>query len=147
MGQAAVCLFATQLSLIGVLLASVAVYAGVGLILSPSQAAGLQTLLPHQYPHGVAILNTFIQIAASIGPSLFIGVLSAVAVNVQAEGTTAAVAQADGFAAAVAVACAIAIIGTVIAYLYARKRRALALAAVAEDAVADAELRAVDAIE
>ncbi|MCI9262470.1 MFS transporter [uncultured Adlercreutzia sp.] len=146
-GQAAVCLCATQLSLIGVLLASVAVYAGVGLILSPSQAAGLQTLLPHQHPHGVAILNTFIQIAASIGPSLFIGVLSAVAANVQAEGTTAAVAQADGFAAAVAVACAIAVIGTVIAYLYARKRRALALEAVAEDAVADAELRAVDAIE
>lgn len=145
-GQAAVCLFATQLSLIGVLLASVAVYAGVGLILSPSQAAGLQTLLPHQHPHGVAILNTFIQIAASIGPSLFIGVLSAVAASVQAEGAAATVAQADGFAAAVAVACAIAVIGTVIAFLYARKRRALALEA-AEDAVADAEVRAADAIE
>ena len=51
----------------------------VGLALSPSQTAGLQTLSPEQNPHGVTILNTFIQIAAAVGPSLFIGVLTAYA--------------------------------------------------------------------
>ncbi len=131
-GQLAVCLCATQLSLIGVLAASVAVYAGVGFILSPSQAAGLETLLPRQHPHGVAILNTFIQIAASIGPSLFIGVLSSVAATAQAGSVAANVAQADGFAAAVVVACAIAVAGTLVAFFYALKRRALARELAAE---------------
>lgn len=125
-GQLAVCLLGAQLSLMGVLVASVVVYGGVGLVMSPSQTAGLQTLLPRQHPHGVAILNTFIQIAASIGPSLFIGVLSAVAADAQAQGTAANVAQASGFSAAVAVACAIAALGTVLSLTYSLKRRRLA---------------------
>lgn len=103
------------LSLAGVLVASVVVYAGVGLVLSPSQTAGLQTLSPEQNPHGVAILNTFIQIAAAVGPSLFIGVLSSVAGSVEAAGTAAALAQAEGFSVAVAAACAIAAAGTLTA--------------------------------
>lgn len=122
-GQAAVSLCATQLSLIGVLLASVVVYAGVGLVLSPAQAAGLQMLQPREHPHGVAILNTFIQIAASIGPSLFIGVLSSIAAQAQVRGTSLAQAQAEGFAGAVVVACAIACVGFVVSFAYARKRQ------------------------
>ena len=97
------------------LVASVIVYAGVGLALSPSQTAGLQTLSPEQNPHGVTILNTFIQIAAAVGPSLFIGVLSSVAGSVEAAGTAAALAQAEGFSVAVAAACAIAAAGTLTA--------------------------------
>lgn len=125
-GQLAVCLCAPALSLVGVLAASVVVYAGVGLVLSPSQTAGLQTLAPEQNPHGVAILNTFIQIAAAVGPSLFIGVLSSVAGSVEAAGTAAALAQAEGFSVAVAVACVIAGIGMLTALVYARKRQRLA---------------------
>lgn len=125
-GQLAVCLFAPSLSLAGVLAASVVVYAGVGLVLSPSQTAGLQTLTPEQNPHGVAILNTFIQIAAAVGPSLFIGALSSVADSAEAAGTSAALAQAEGFSVAVAVACAIAGIGMLAAFTYARKRKTLA---------------------
>lgn len=125
-GQLAVCLCAPTLSLAGVLVASVVVYAGVGLVLSPSQTAGLQTLSPEQNPHGVAILNTFIQIAAAVGPSLFIGVLSSVAGSVEAAGTAAALAQAEGFSVAVAVACVIAGIGMLTALAYARKRQRLA---------------------
>ena len=124
-GQLAVCLFAPSLALAGVLTASVVVYAGVGLVLSPSQTAGLQTLPLDQNPHGVAILNTFIQIAAAVGPSLFIGVLSTVSGTAAASGISASIAQADGFAAAVAVACAIAAIGAIVAFAYARKRHAL----------------------
>ena len=125
-GQLAVCLCAPALSLAGVLVASVIVYAGVGLALSPSQTAGLQTLSPEQNPHGVTILNTFIQIAAAVGPSLFIGVLSSVAGSVEAAGTAAALAQAEGFSVAVAVACVIAGIGMLMALAYARKRQRLA---------------------
>lgn len=121
-GQLAVCLFAPVLSLAGVLGASIVVYAGVGLVFSPSQTAGLQVLLPHQHPHGVAIMNTFIQIAASVGPSLFIGVLSSVAGNAEAAGCAMDLAQAQGFAAAVAVACAVAATGTVLSIAYSRHR-------------------------
>ena len=86
----------------------------------------MQTLSPEQNPHGVAILNTFIQIAAAVGPSLFIGVLSSVAGSVEAAGTAAALAQAEGFSVAVAVACVIAGIGMLMALAYARKRQRLA---------------------
>ena len=125
-GQLGVCLIAPQLSLAGVLVASIVVYAGVGLVLSPSQAAGLQTLRPEESPHGVANLNTFIQVAASLGPSLFIGVLSSVSGSAEAAGTLAMMAQAEGFASAVAVATAIAAIGAVTAFIYGRKRQQLA---------------------
>ena len=74
----------------------------------------------------MAILNTFIQIAAAVGPSLFIGVLSSVAGSVEAAGTAAALAQAEGFSVAVAVACVIAGIGMLTALAYARKRQRLA---------------------
>lgn len=125
-GQLGVCLFTPQLSLVGVLVASIVVYAGVGLVLSPSQTAGLQTLRPEENPHGVAILNTFIQVAASLGPSLFIGVLSSVSGSAEAAGTPPMMAQAEGFASAVAVATAIAAVGAVTAFIYGRKRQQLA---------------------
>lgn len=62
---------------IGIVVAlTVVVYAGVGLVLSPSQTAGLETLPAAEHPHGTALLNTWNMIAASFGPSLFIGLLS-----------------------------------------------------------------------
>lgn len=125
-GQLGVCLVSSQLSLVGVLIASIVVYAGVGLVLSPAQTAGLQTLRPEENPHGVAILTVFIQIAASLGPSLFIGVLSSVAGGAEAAGASAMMAQAEGFASAVVVATAIAAVGAVTAFIYGRKRRRLA---------------------
>lgn len=125
-GQLGVCLCAPALSLIGVLVASIVVYAGVGLVLSPSQTAGLQMLRPEENPHGVAILNTFIQVAASIGPSLFIGILSSVSQSASVSGASSVLANAQGFSVAVAVATAIAAIGTLVAFMYARKRVKLA---------------------
>ena len=122
MGQLGVCLFSPALSLVGVLIASIVVYAGVGLVLSPSQTAGLQTLRPEENPHGVAIINTFIQVAASIGPSLFIGILSSVSGNAVAAGMSSALANAQGFSASVAVATVIAVVGAFVALVYARKR-------------------------
>lgn len=122
-GQLAICLVAPGMSWVAVLAGSVVVYAGVGFIFSPSQTAGLQTLEPEQNPHGVAIINTFIQVAACIGPSLFIGVLSSTAAGATAGGASAVSAQANGFSAAVAVAAVVAAIGLVASFVYARRAR------------------------
>lgn len=119
-GQVAICLSAPQMLWVAVLIGSIVVYAGVGFIFTPSQTAGLQTLTPEQHPHGVAIINTFIQVAASIGPSLFVGVLSSTSADVMATGATHNVAQAQGFATAVTVAALIAVAGFVVAFVYAR---------------------------
>ena len=128
-GQIAVCLILPTFSPVGVLGAAAVVYGGLGFVFSPAQTAGLQTLSPDEHPHGVAIINTFIQIAASIGPSLLIGILSGVAQDAEAQGAVANAAQAQGFSAAVAVAGAIAAIGLVVAFLYARKRHAMRMEA------------------
>lgn len=120
--QAATCALGGLATLVPVLIGSIAVYAGVGLIFSPSQAAGLRSLAREQHPHGVAILSTFIQVAACIGPALFIGVLSAVSEKSVASGATFPRSQAHGFAAAVALAALIAAAGTLIAFFYAKKK-------------------------
>lgn len=96
------------------------VYAGTGLVMSPSQAAGLRTLPPEQNPHGVALSTTFIQIAACIGPSLYTGILASGQGAAEAAGAAVGVATAQGFAGAMVVACVIAAAGCVLAFVYAR---------------------------
>ena len=123
-GQAAIAATAGSMRLVEVVLLTVVVYAGVGLVLSPSQTAGLETLPPAEHPHGTALLNTWNMIAASVGPSLFIGLLSSNAAAAQAAGVAASAAQAAGFAAAVAVAAGIAVVGFVVSVVYARRERA-----------------------
>ena len=119
-GQGATALLAPHLSWVGVLGASILSFGGVGLVLSPSQAAGLSTLSKPEYPHGVALLNTFIQVAAAVGPSLLIGILSSHAASLELEGIGAVQANADGLALAISVATVIALAGAVVATLYSR---------------------------
>ena len=90
-------------------------------MLSPSQTAGLETLPAAEHPHGTALLNTWNMIAASFGPSLFIGLLSSSAATAGAAGAATDVAQAIGFAAAVRVAAVIAVVGFVASLVYARR--------------------------
>ena len=122
-GQIAISLMAGGMKLGVVVALTVVVYAGVGLVLSPSQTAGLETLPPADHPHGTALLNTWNMIAASFGPSLFIGLLSSSAAAAGAAGVAADVAQAVGFAAAVRVAAIIAVAGLVISAVYALRER------------------------
>lgn len=124
-GQLAISLVAGSMQLITVVALTVVVYAGVGLVLSPSQTAGLETLPPADHPHGTALLNTWNMIAASFGPSLFIGLLSSAAAAAGAAGTAADVSQAIGFASAVRVAAIIAVVGLVAALVYARSRKSM----------------------
>lgn len=119
-GQVAIYAVAPQLSWLGVLGAAILSFGGVGLVLSPSQTAGLSTLSRPDHSHGVALLNTFIQVAAAIGPSLLIGILSSVAGTRENEGVAASQANADGFAQAILVAAVIALVGTVVAFFYSR---------------------------
>ena len=124
LGQVGVVLTATSLQLWVVVALTVVAYAGVGLVMSPSQTAGLATLPATEQTHGTALLNTWNMIAASFGPSLFIGLLSSAAAAAGASGATAELAQAVGFSAAVRVAAGIAVVGFAVSLVYAFKRRA-----------------------
>ena len=120
-GQTAISVTAASMNIGVVVALTVVVYAGVGLVLSPSQTAGLETLPAAEHPHGTALLNTWNMIAASFGPSLFIGLLSSSAATAGAAGVATDVAQAIGFAAAVRVAAVIAVVGFVASLVYARR--------------------------
>ena len=120
-GQIAISMTAASMNIGVVVALTVVVYAGVGLVLSPSQTAGLETLPAAEHPHGTALLNTWNMIAASFGPSLFIGLLSSSAATAGAAGAATDVAQAIGFAAAVRVAAVIAVVGFVASLVYARR--------------------------
>lgn len=63
-------------------------YVAVGFIFSPSQTAGLRALPPRQNPFGVALMTTFVQIAACIGPSLYIGIMSSGQAGAAASGAS-----------------------------------------------------------
>ncbi|MEE0750454.1 MAG: MFS transporter, partial [Collinsella sp.] len=120
-GQTAISMTAASMNIGVVVALTVVVYAGVGLVLSPSQTAGLETLPAAEHPHGTALLNTWNMIAASFGPSLFIGLLSSSAATAGAAGVATDVAQAIGFATAVRVAAVIAVVGFVASLVYAHR--------------------------
>lgn len=120
-GQTAISMTAASMNIGVVVALTVVVYAGVGFVLSPSQTAGLETLPAAEHPHGTALLNTWNMIAASFGPSLFIGLLSSSAATAGAAGAATDVAQAIGFATAVRVAAVIAVAGFAVSLVYARR--------------------------
>ena len=114
---------APQLSVPAVFVAMLVMYVAVGFIFSPSQTAGLRALPPQQNPFGVALMTTFVQIAACIGPSLYIGIMSSGQAGAAAGGASAAQATADGFALAMVVAAAIGVVGFALSLAYARAAR------------------------
>lgn len=120
-GQTAISMTAASMNIGVVVALTVVVYVGVGLVLSPSQTAGLETLPVAEHPHGTALLNTWNMIAASFGPSLFIGLLSSSAATAGTAGAATDVAQAIGFATAVRVAAVIAVVGFAVSLVYARR--------------------------
>lgn len=120
-GQTAISMTAASMNIDIVVALTVVVYSGVGLVLSPSQTAGLETLPAAEHPHGTALLNTWNMIAASFGPSLFIGLLSSSASTAGAACAATDVAEAIGFATAVRVAAVIAVVGFATSLVYARR--------------------------
>lgn len=140
LGTAAMAIVAPSQSAPALFVAALFVYAGIGLVFSPSQTAGLKTLPPQQNPFGVALMTTFVQVAACVGPALFTGVLSSVQGGAIAGGADAGLGCALGFAAAIEVAAGIAFVGLAVAFVYslAAHRRAAQAPAVAGAAVAGA---------
>ena len=108
-----------QTSLIMIIIAYMCASVGVGLTMSPSQTHSLNQLPKEYYPHGVAIINTLQQVAAAIGSSLFMGIMSAVQLKTLALGNvTNEVAVSTGFSSATMVAVGIGIIGLILAFTF-----------------------------
>ncbi len=118
LGTAAMALVAPSLSAPALFVAALFVYAGIGLVFSPSQTAGLKTLPPQQNPFGVALMTTFTQVAACVGPSLFTGVMQSSQAGALAEGAGADLACAEGFSSAIVAASVIAFVGLAVAFVF-----------------------------
>ena len=140
LGAVAMAIVAPSQSAPALFVAALFVYSGIGLVFSPSQTAGLKTLPPQQNPFGVALMTTFVQVAACVGPALFTGVLSSVQGGAVAGGADAGLGCALGFAAAIEVAAGIAFVGLAVAFVYslAAHRRAAQAPAVVGAGVAGA---------
>lgn len=122
-GQASIAYTSYDAALLAVGIGSCVTYAGVGLVFAPAQTAALNTVPHDQNASGVSIMNLFIQVAASLGPALFTGVLSSTAASEAALGVGATLAQAHGFSAALWVATGVAALGVVIGVVFARSSR------------------------
>ena len=118
-GQVIVYMVSQTLSPLLVIMGAAIVFAGIGFVFSPSQTAGLRKLDSGMNASGVAIMSIFIQVAAALGPSLFVGVLSSSASQCLSGGASVNFAQAEGFAMAIMVAGIIAGVGFIVAFVYA----------------------------
>lgn len=104
---------------ITILVTYIFVQLGVAFTMSPSQTCSLRQLPKHIYTHGVALMNTFTQISACIGSSMFVGVMSYVERKKLAGGSVSKVnAVAIGFSSAVMVAFVIVLLGFIVALIF-----------------------------
>ncbi len=106
-----------------VVAASAVSYAGLGFVVTPAKTAALDHLPAELYAHGASINSTFVQIASALGPSLFVGVLSADVLRETAAGLSKAHAYALGFSHTLTIAIGISLVGLIIALFYAHALR------------------------
>ncbi|MFL0168173.1 MDR family MFS transporter [Candidatus Clostridium helianthi] len=113
-------------SLVHLIIIYICMSIGVGLFMSPSQTHGLNQLPKEYYPHGVAIMNTFQQISAAIGSSLFIGIMSAAQINaLEVHHATNEVAIATGFSTATLVVCGFAFVALILSFFFGKNKSEL----------------------
>lgn len=117
-----------QTSLVLIIVCYCVIYQGIAFTLSPSQTTALSTLSKEMNPHGVGIVNTFMQMAAGIGSSLFGGIQAKVQTAAIANGASGTQAIADGFHGALYAAIIVAVVGFAASVVYfkvenARKAR------------------------
>ena len=136
LGTAAMAVVAPSLSAPALFVAALFVYSGIGLVFSPTQTAGLKTLPPQQNPFGVALMTTFTQVAACVGPSLFTGVMQSSQAAALVGGADAGLACAEGFSSAITVASVIAFVGLAVAFVYSLAAHRRAKGQVAADSPA-----------
>lgn len=98
----------------------IVIYQGLAFSMSPAQTSALAVLPKDLNTHGVAIVNTFMQIAASVGSSLFGGIQASVQNKELAQGVAETNAIASGFSSTLQVACVLGVIGFIVALLFAK---------------------------
>lgn len=98
-------------------------YLGTGMLLSPSQTAGLRRLPMQLHSHGVSLMGMALQLAACLGPATYVGVMSTVSASAQAMGASAVRTSSEGFGVAMVVAAAICLCGLGVAVAYALRMR------------------------
>lgn len=104
-----------------VVVGSVVAFSGVGLTFAPAMSVGLGYLDTSINAYGVSIMQAITQAATCIGPSLFVGVMSATAQQLLL-GSGDAAAQAAGFSVAMVIAAAISVAGFIGAFRRVRPR-------------------------
>lgn len=103
-------------SLMSIIILFIVVDIGIALVMSPSQTTALTALPKKYYPHGVAILNTLQQLAAAIGSSLFIGIMSASQLKALNNLVPEHVSVATGFGKATLVLSGVVFIGLCLSF-------------------------------
>lgn len=111
-------------SIIQVAISYIVVCIGVGITMSPSQTNSLTQLPAESYPHGVAIINTFQQISAAIGSSLFVGIMSASQLRAIGNSVSEQMAVAYGFKVATLVAVGFVFVGLCVSFALRLGRKA-----------------------
>ncbi len=107
-------------TLIMIIVMHVIIYQGLAFTMSPAQTSALQVLPRELNAHGVAIVNTFMQIAASLGSSLLGGVQASVKYGAINKGVPERQALVNGFSSALYVAVGICIIGFICAIIFSK---------------------------
>lgn len=111
------------ISVIAAFLGTLLLYIGIGMGFTPSQTVGLKMLPRSLNSYGVTIMSTAIQIAACVGPPMFIGLMSSVQANAAATGLAATACTAQGFSVATAFAGVFAVLGVITATAYTFRGR------------------------
>jgi DHA2 family lincomycin resistance protein-like MFS transporter len=112
----------TDTSLTKIIVLFIIVDIGIALTMSTSQTTALNPLPKESYPHGVAILNTLQQLAAAIGSSLFIGIMSASQLKALSNNVSEQVAVATGFSSATLALSIVVLIGLCLSLILGNKK-------------------------
>ena len=122
-GFAILALTAPAMSIIAVLVGALFLFVGVGMGFTASQTVGLKMLPRSQNTYGVTIMSTSLQIAACVGPPMFIGLMSSVQAKAAAGGLSEALRTAQGFSCAAGVAAGFALFGALVACAFTFRGR------------------------
>lgn len=119
------------------LVAHVALSAGLAFMFTPLFTSALGSVEPRFYSHGSAIVGTVQQVAGAAGTALFVTVMAAVTASVAATGATADAAQAAGLRTAFLVGAIISVAAVVGAF-FVRKPADMTTEGVHGDAALEA---------
>ena len=103
----------------------VLIYQGLAFSLSPSQTTALAVLPKELNAHGVSIVNTFIQVSASLGASMFGGIFATVQGNCLQAGADAAAASGTGYGVTILSAIPLAVLGCVLTLVFFRNMKSV----------------------